>query len=96
MVSGRAALCCDVSFDRNFPTEKMEYGNVFEIGVAGVWANLTREHQLIYDQTFSKKKLKLICNDCDRCKVSSDTSESKNDLAHVITHQQRQHMKFFA
>ena len=55
MVSGRAALCCDVSFDRNFPTEKMEYGNVFEIGIAGVWANLTREHQLIYDQTFSKK-----------------------------------------
>jgi len=96
MVSGRAALCCDVSFDRNFPEEKMDYGNVFEIGVAGVWANLTREHQLIYDQEFSKEKLKLICNDCDRCRVSADTSEAKNDLSSTIIHQQRLRTKLFA
>ena len=96
MVSGRAALCCDVSFERNFPKEKMNYGNVFEIGVAGVWANLTREHQLIYDQKFSKEKLKLICNDCDRCRVSADTSEAKNDLSSTIIHQQRLRTKLFA
>ena len=71
MVSGRAALCCDMSYDRNFPIEQTNYGNVFDIGIAGVWANLTREHQLIYDQEFSEKKLKLICNNCDRSGINS-------------------------
>ena len=71
MVSGRAALCCDMSYDRNFPVEKVDYGNVFEIGIEGVWANLTKEHQLIYDQKFSEKKLKLICNNCDRSGINS-------------------------
>ena len=45
------------------------YGNVFEIGIEGVWANLTKEHQLIYDQEFSENKLKLICNNCDRAGI---------------------------
>ena len=71
MVSGRAALCCDMSYDRNFPVEKVDYGNVFEIGIEGVWANLTKEHQLIYDQKFSEQKLKLICNNCDRSGINS-------------------------
>ncbi len=69
MVSGRAALCCDMPFDRNFPIEQTNYGNVFEIGIEGVWANLTKEHQLIYDQEFSENKLKLICNNCDRAGI---------------------------
>ena len=56
MVSGQAALCCDMSYDRNFPVEKVDYGNVFDIGIEGVWANLTKEHQLIYDQKFSEQK----------------------------------------
>ena len=71
MVSGQAALCCDMSYDRNFPVEKVDYGNVFDIGIEGVWANLTKEHQLIYDQTYSEKKLKLICNNCDRSGINS-------------------------
>ena len=71
MVSGRAALCCDMSYDVNFPKEKVDYGNVFEIGVQGVWANLTREHQRIYDQKFSDDKMNLICNDCNRSGVTT-------------------------
>jgi len=72
MVSGRAALCCDMSYDRNFPKEKVDYGNVFEIGIEGVWANLTKEHQLIYDQKYSDSKKKLICNDCSRAGVNTN------------------------
>ena len=49
------------------------------------------------DETIpTEKKLKLICNDCDRCRVSTDTKEAKNDFLHTITHQQRQHIKLFA
>ncbi len=72
MVSGRAALCCDMSYDRNFPKEKVDFGNVFEIGVEGVWANLTKQHQLIYDQKFSDAKMKLICNNCNRAGISTN------------------------
>ena len=71
MVSGRAALCCDMSYDVNFPKEKIDYGNVFEIGVEGVWANLTQEHQRIYDQKFSDGKMNLLCNDCNRAGVTN-------------------------
>ena len=71
MVSGRAALCCDMSYDRNFPIEQTNYGNVFDIGIEGVWANLTKEHQLIFDQKFSEEKTKLICNNCDRAGINS-------------------------
>ena len=71
MVSGRAALCCDMSYDVNFPKEKVDYGNVFEIGVQGGWANLTREHQRIYDQKFSDDKMNLICNDCNRAGITN-------------------------
>ena len=71
MVSGQAALCCDMSYDRNFPVEKVDYGNVFEIGIEGVWAKLTKEHQLIYDQNYSEKKQRLICNNCDRSGINS-------------------------
>ena len=71
MVSGRAALCCDMSYDRNFPKEKWDMGSVFEIGIAGVWENLTKYHKLIYDQEFSKEKLNLICNNCDRAGINS-------------------------
>ena len=48
-----------------------DYGNVFEIGVEGVWANLTKEHQLIYDQKFSEQKRKVICNNCDRSGINT-------------------------
>jgi hypothetical protein len=92
MVSGRAALCCDMSYDRNFPTEKWEMGSVFEIGIKGVWENLTKYHKLIYDQKFSKEKLNLICNDCDRSGIN--TMGWKMDK--TIGFQKRQSKKFLS
>ena len=92
MVSGRAALCCDMSYDRNFPKEKVDYGNVFDIGVAGVWANLTKEHQLIYEQKFSDRKLKLICNDCNRAGINTNGF----NMERTINRQERTREKFFA
>jgi hypothetical protein len=91
MVSGRAALCCDMSYDRNFPVEKVDYGNVFEIGIEGVWANLTKEHQLIYAQEFSEQKRKLICNNCDRSGINS-MGWTLND---TISRQMKAQKKFF-
>ena len=92
MVSGRAALCCDMSYDRNFPEEKVDYGNVFEIGVEGVWANLTKEHQLIYDQKYSDGKRKLICNDCSRAGINTN----QWNIGKTISKQEGQRTKFFA
>ena len=91
MVSGRAALCCDMSYDRNFPKEKVDYGNVFEIGIEGVWANLTKEHQLIYEQKYSDRKLKLICNDCNRAGISSQGFT----MDRTISIQEKNRQKFF-
>jgi hypothetical protein len=91
MVSGRAALCCDMSYDRNFPKEKVDYGNVFEIGIEGIWANLTKEHQLIYDQKFSDGKKKLICNDCNRAGINTNNWT----LSRTVRRQRRQRTKFF-
>ena len=91
MVSGRAALCCDMSYDVNFPKEKVDYGNVFEIGVEGVWANLTQEHQRIYDQKFSDAKMNLLCNNCNRAGV-------KNfgwDIGKTVSKQRKISTKFF-
>jgi hypothetical protein len=91
MVSGRAALCCDMSYDRNFPIEQTNYGNVFDIGIEGVWANLTKEHQLIFDQKFSEKKTKLICNNCDRAGINS----MGWDLNNTILRQKKIEHKYF-
>ena len=91
MVSGRAALCCDMSYDRNFPKEKVDYGNVFEIGIEGVWANLPKEHQLIYEQKYSDRKLKLICNDCNRAGISSQGFT----MDRTISIQEKNRQKFF-
>jgi hypothetical protein len=93
MVSGRAALCCDMSYDRNLAVEKVDYGNVFEIGIEGVWANLTKEHQLIFDQKFSEKKLKLICNNCDRSGIKF-VNRSGWRIDNTIRRQTRVHRKF--
>ena len=91
MVSGRAALCCDMSYDRNFPKEKWDMGSVFEIGITGVWENLTKYHKLIYDQEFSKEKLSLICNNCDRAGINS----LGWTLDKTIHHQKYRQMKKF-
>jgi len=97
MVNGRAALCCDMSYDRNHPVEQTNYGNVFDIGIEGVWANLTKEHQLIFDQTYSEKKLKLICNNCDRAgvKIITGTEVRGWTLNRTLRRQERTQRKIF-
>ena len=91
MVSGRAALCCDMSYDVNFPKEKWDMGSIFDIGIKGVWGNLTKYHKLIYAQEFSQDKLKLICNNCDRAGINS----AGWTLNKTISHQQKQQRMFF-
>ena len=72
LVDGTAVLCCD-DVDG-----KTNYGNVFEIGIEGVWQNLTKAHKLIFDQTYSKQKDNLICNTCARArfKWNDDAKQS--------------------
>ena len=69
----------------------MDYGNVFEIGVEGVWANLTQEHQRIYDQKFSDGKMNLLCNDCNRAGVTSKGF----DFNKTVNKQRKISTKFF-
>lgn len=66
LVNGNAVLCCEFTYHQR------DYGNVFDIGIEGVWKNLTKEHELIYDTQWSEKKKELICNDCSRIRFDSD------------------------
>ena len=62
MVDGTAVLCCDDA------TKQTNFGNVFDIGVEGVWKKLTEYHNLVYSKTFSDRKKNMICNTCSRAK----------------------------
>jgi len=66
LVDGSGVLCCDMTYHQR------DYGNVFDIGIEGVWKNLTKEHQLIYDTEWSEKKKELVCNQCSRTLLTSD------------------------
>ncbi len=65
-------------------------GSIFDIGIKGVWVNLTKYHKLIYAQEFSKEKLNLICNDCDRSGINT----LGWTLDKTVGHQRRQRKKF--
>ena len=62
LVDGQAVLCCDDA------TGQTDFGNVFDIGVSGVWKNVSHYHQLIYDTTYNDKKKNMMCNTCSRAK----------------------------
>ena len=62
LVSGQAVLCCDDA------TGQTDFGNVFDIGVSGVWENVSQYHKLIYDNTYNDKKKNMMCNTCSRAK----------------------------
>jgi len=71
LVDGSAVLCCD-DVDG-----KTNYGNVFEIGIEGVWANLRNAHKLIFDKQYSKAKENLICNSCARARFKWNDSHKQ-------------------
>jgi hypothetical protein len=62
LVDGQAVLCCDDA------TGQTDFGNVFDIGVSGVWKNVSQYHKLIYDTTYNDKKKNMMCNTCSRAK----------------------------
>jgi MoaA/NifB/PqqE/SkfB family radical SAM enzyme len=66
LVDGQAVLCCDDA------TGQTNFGNVFDIGIKGVWTNLERYHSLIYSQTYSENKKDMMCNTCSRAKFDWD------------------------
>ena len=66
LVDGSAVLCCDDA------TKQTNFGNVFEIGVEGVWRKLTEYHNLVYSKTYSDRKQNMICNTCSRAKFQWD------------------------
>lgn len=64
LVNGQAVLCCDDA------TGQTNFGNVFDIGIKGVWKNLERYHSLIYNETYSENKKDMMCNTCSRAKFN--------------------------
>ena len=70
LVNGQAVLCCDDA------TGQTDFGNVFDIGVSGVWKNVSHYHQLIYDTTYNDKKKNMMCNTCSRAKFEWNDSNT--------------------
>ena len=66
MVDGTAVLCCDDA------TAQTNFGNVFELGVAGVWKQLSDYHNLVYSKTYNDRKNNMICNTCSRARFQWD------------------------
>jgi len=62
MVDGTAVLCCDDA------TKQTNFGNVFEIGISGVWDKLKQYHNMLYSDKWHADKKQLICNTCSRAK----------------------------
>jgi hypothetical protein len=68
LVDGQAVLCCDDA------TGKTNFGNVFEIGVKGVWKNLGAYHREIFSNKYTESKKNMICNTCSRAKFKWDAN----------------------
>lgn len=72
MVDGTAVLCCDDA------TKQTNFGNVFDIGVEGVWKKLTEYHNLIFSNTYSEGKQKMLCNNCSRAQFKWSDGRNKD------------------
>ena len=70
LVDGQAVLCCDDA------TGQTDFGNVFDIGIDGVWKNISQYHKLIYDAVYSDEKKNMMCNTCSRAKFEWDDSNT--------------------
>ena len=75
LVSGQAVLCCDDA------TGQTDFGNVFDIGISGVWKNVAQYHDLIYNNTYTETKKNMMCNTCSRAKF--DWNEEKTARVHT-------------
>ena len=62
MVDGTAVLCCDDA------TKQTNFGNVFDIGIEGVWKNLKEYHNMLYSNQWAEQKKNMMCNTCSRAK----------------------------
>jgi hypothetical protein len=71
MVDGTAVLCCDDA------TAQTNFGNVFEIGVDGVWQKLKDYHSLVYSTEYDGRKKNMICNTCSRARFEWDEKKNK-------------------
>lgn len=72
MVDGTAVLCCDDA------TKQTDFGNVFEIGIAGVWDNLRKYHNMLYSNKWHKDKKEMMCNTCSRAKFDWTTEQTQS------------------
>jgi hypothetical protein len=82
LVSGQAVLCCDDA------TGQTDFGNVFDIGISGVWKNVAQYHDLIYNNTYTETKKNMMCNTCSRAKFDWNDAETK-----IIHNKHKQYVK---
>ena len=58
---GDVLLCCDDAFGLK------KFGNVFDEGIDKIWnTSLKKEHELMFNKKYNKKKESLICTSCSR------------------------------
>jgi len=70
-VNGQAVLCCDDA------TGKTNFGNVFDIGIKGVWSNLADYHKKIFSSKYSDYKQDMMCNTCSRARFEWNNAKTK-------------------
>lgn len=71
LVDGQAVLCCDDA------TGKTNFGNVFDIGIKGVWHNLADYHKKIFSSKYSDYKKDMMCNTCSRARFEWNDAKTK-------------------
>ncbi len=71
LVDGQAVLCCDDA------TGKTNFGNVFEIGMKGVWKNLSDYHKKIFSTKYTDYKKDMMCNTCSRARFEWNPTKTQ-------------------
>ena len=82
LVNGQAVLCCDDA------TGKTNFGNVFDIGIKGVWHNVAEYHKKIFSSKYSDYKKDMMCNTCSRARF-----EWNNEKTKMIYDEHKQYVK---
>lgn len=71
LVDGQAVLCCDDA------TGKTNFGNVFDIGIKGVWKNVSEYHKQIFSNVYTESKKDMMCNTCSRARFDWSDERTK-------------------